>query len=132
MVGEVGAEGGGDGVSDGEWRDVVKHGACVALGPYKTSECGWGGVAWHDGFNRHVGVCGGNGAYVGYGHYAYVCGGVHEFVEVAYCELCGVGFKGGEAVAEVRGGAVEGCAGEVAHRGDGGAECSADLAFQGV
>jgi hypothetical protein len=27
---------------------------------------------------------------------------------------------------------VEGCAGEVAHRGDGGAECSTDLAFKGV
>jgi hypothetical protein len=27
--------------------------------------------------------------------------GVHEFVEVADCELCGAGFEGGEAVAEV-------------------------------
>jgi hypothetical protein len=53
-------------------------------------------------------------------------------VEVAYCELCGVGFEGGEAVAEVGGRAVEGCAREVAHRGDGGAECSADLAVEGV
>jgi hypothetical protein len=66
------------------------------------------------------------------GHVASVAGGVHDFVEVAYCELCCVGFEGGKAVAEVGGWAVEGCAGEVAHRGDGGAECSADLAFEGV
>jgi hypothetical protein len=41
-----------------------------------------------------------------------------------------MGFEGGEAVAEVGCGAVEGCAGEVAHRGHGGAECPADLAFR--
>jgi hypothetical protein len=33
-----------------------------------------------------------------------------------------VGFKGREAISEVSGGAVEGGAGEVTHRGDGGAE----------
>jgi hypothetical protein len=43
-----------------------------------------------------------------------------------------VSVKGGEAVAEVGCGAVEGCAGEVTHRGDGGAECPADLALEGV
>jgi hypothetical protein len=39
---------------------------------------------------------------------AYVSGGIRDFVKVAYGELCGVGFERGEAVAEVRGGAVEG------------------------
>jgi hypothetical protein len=63
---------------------------------------------------------------------AFVSGGVHDFVEVAFCELCGVGFEGWEAVAEVGGWAVEGCAMQVAHRGDGGVECSEDLAFEGV
>jgi hypothetical protein len=43
-----------------------------------------------------------------------------------------MGFKGGEAVAEVGGRAVEGNAGEVTHRGDGGAECSAALAVEDV
>jgi hypothetical protein len=43
-----------------------------------------------------------------------------------------VGFERGEAVAEVGGWAVEGCAGEVTHRGDGGAECSVYLSFEGV
>jgi hypothetical protein len=42
---------------------------------------------------------------------ASIFGGIHEFVKVADGELCGVGFEGGEAVAEVRGGAMEGCAG---------------------
>jgi hypothetical protein len=51
---------------------------------------------------------------------------------VAYSELCGVGFEGGNAVAEVGGGAVEGCAGEVTHRRDGGAECSAELFVEDV
>jgi hypothetical protein len=46
--------------------------------------------------------------------------------------LYGVGFEGGKAVAEVGGGAVEGRAGEVTHRGDGGAECSADLSVEDV
>jgi hypothetical protein len=45
---------------------------------------------------------------------------------------CAAGFEGGEAVAEVGGRAVEGGAGEVTHRGDGGAECSADLSFEDV
>jgi hypothetical protein len=51
---------------------------------------------------------------------------------VAYNELCGVGFEGEKAVAELGGRAVEGCAGEVTYRGDGGAECSADLAVEDV
>jgi hypothetical protein len=58
--------------------------------------------------------------------------GVHDFVEVTDCELYGVGFEGGEAVGEVRDRAVEGCAREVTHRGDGGAECSADLSIENV
>jgi hypothetical protein len=58
--------------------------------------------------------------------------GVHDVVEVADCELCGVGLKGGEAISEVRGRAVEGGAREVTHRGDGGAECSADLAIEDI
>jgi uncharacterized metal-binding protein len=41
-------------------------------------------------------------------------------------------FEGGEAVADVGSGAVDGCAGEVVHRGDGRAECQADLALEGV
>jgi hypothetical protein len=77
-------------------------------------------------------VLGGDGANVCSGHVASVSGVVHDFVEVANRELCDVGFEGGEAVAKVGGWAVEGCAGEVAHRGDGGVECSADLAFEGV
>jgi hypothetical protein len=32
---------------------------------------------------------------------ASIAMGVHDFVEVADCELGGVGFKGGEAKAEV-------------------------------
>jgi hypothetical protein len=80
------------------------------------------GVAWHDGFCGPVGVCGGNGVDVCSCHVAYVAGVVHYFVWVAHYELCGVGSEGGKAVAEVGGGAVEGCAGEVTHRGDGGAE----------
>jgi hypothetical protein len=44
-------------------------------------------------------------------------------------ELCNVGFEGGEPVG-CR--AVEGCAGEVAHRGDGGAECPEDLELEDV
>jgi hypothetical protein len=43
-----------------------------------------------------------------------------------------VGFEGGKAIAEVGGGAVECCAGEATHRGDGGAEGSADLAVEEV
>jgi hypothetical protein len=39
-VGEVSAECGGNGVDEGEWRDLVEHGASVALGPCKASECG--------------------------------------------------------------------------------------------
>jgi hypothetical protein len=53
-------------------------------------------------------------------------------VHVANCELCCAAFKGGEAVAEVGYGAVKGCAGEVTHRGDGGAECPEVLALEGV
>jgi hypothetical protein len=79
-----------------------------------------------------VDVCGGDGANVCSGNVAYVSGGVHDFVEVAYCKLCGMGFEGGEAVAEVGGRAVEGCAGEVTHRGDSGVDCSADLAAEDV
>jgi mannose/cellobiose epimerase-like protein (N-acyl-D-glucosamine 2-epimerase family) len=57
LAGEVVAECGGNGVGEGEWRDVVEHGACVALGSYQASECGWG-VACHDGFSggNHVAV----------------------------------------------------------------------------
>jgi hypothetical protein len=51
-------------------------------------------------------------------HVASASKGVHNLVEVTDRELCGMGFEGGEAVAEVECGAVEGCAGEVAHRGD--------------
>jgi hypothetical protein len=51
---------------------------------------------------------------------------------VADNELCGVGFEGGEAVAKFIAGSVEGCAGEVTHRGDGGAKCSAYLPFDDV
>jgi hypothetical protein len=65
-------------------------------------------------------------------HVAYLAMGVHEFMQVTYCELCCVGFDGGEAVAKVGCGAVNGCAGEVTCRGDGGAECPADLALEGV
>jgi hypothetical protein len=43
-----------------------------------------------------------------------------------------VGFEGGKAVAEVGGGAVQGCAEEVTHRGDCGAECAAGLAVEDV
>jgi hypothetical protein len=53
-------------------------------------------------------------------------------MKVADCELCCVSFEGGEAVAEVGCGPVEGCAGEVMHQGDGGAECPNDLALEGV
>jgi hypothetical protein len=65
-------------------------------------------------------------------HVAYVSGGIHYFVKMADGELSGVGFEGGEAVAEIISGAVEGCAGLVTHQGDGGAEGFADLAFQVV
>jgi hypothetical protein len=65
-------------------------------------------------------------------HVAFVSWGVHDFVRVAYGEFCGVGFKGGEAVAEVGGWAVEGRARKVTHRRDGGAEGSVDLPFEGV
>jgi hypothetical protein len=43
-----------------------------------------------------------------------------------------VGVEGGETVLDVGCGAVESCAGEVTHRGDGRAECPADLALEGV
>jgi hypothetical protein len=46
---------------------------------------------------------------------ASISGGDHDFVEVADYELSGVGFEEGKAVAEVGGGAVEGCTGEVTH-----------------
>jgi hypothetical protein len=61
---------GGNGVGEGEWRDVVEHGACVALGPCHASECGWGGAAWHDGFGGPMGVCGGDVANVCSGYVA--------------------------------------------------------------
>ena len=70
--------------------------------------------------------------YVGSGHLAPVSGGVQDFVKVADCELSGMGFEGGEAVTEVGGGPVEGGAGEITYRGDGGAEISADLTIEGV
>jgi hypothetical protein len=89
----------------------VEHGVCISLGSYEAAECGWGGDACHDGFCGRMGVCGGDGAYVCSVHVAYVSGGIHDFVKVADGELCGVGFEGGEAVSEVRGGAVESCAG---------------------
>ena len=97
MSGEVGAECGGNGVSEGEWWDVVDNGACGALGSYKASKCGWG-VACHDVFSGQVGVRGGDGVSVCSSHVASIARGVHDFVEVADCELCGVGFKGGETV----------------------------------
>jgi hypothetical protein len=83
LAGEVGAECGGNGVGDGEWRDVVAHGACVALAPYKALEYGWSGAAFYDGFRGLVGVCGGDGANVCSGHVAFISGGVHDLVEVA-------------------------------------------------
>jgi hypothetical protein len=43
-----------------------------------------------------------------------------------------VSFEGGKAVAEVGTGAVEGCAGEITHRGDGRAEWPAYLALEDV
>jgi hypothetical protein len=100
LAGELGAECGGNGVGEGEWRDAVEHGARVALGSCQATECGWG-VACHDGFSGPEGVCGGYGVNVCSSHVASIAWGVHDFVEVADCELCGVGFKGGEAVAEV-------------------------------
>jgi hypothetical protein len=66
------------------------------------------------------------------GYMASISWGFHDFVKVADCELRRMGFKGGEAVSEDGCGAVEGCAEEVTHRGDGGAECPADLALEGV
>jgi hypothetical protein len=63
---------------------------------------------------------------------AYVSRGVHDLVRMADCELCCVSFEGGDAVAEVGCGAVEGCVGEVMHRGDGGANCPADLALEDI
>jgi hypothetical protein len=65
-------------------------------------------------------------------HVSYIARGVHDFVEVADCELCGMGLKGGKAISEVCGGAVQGGAREVTHRGDGGTECPADLTFKDV
>ena len=43
-----------------------------------------------------------------------------------------MGFEGGETIAEVCGRAVEGGAGKVTYRGDGGAECAAYLSFESV
>jgi hypothetical protein len=77
-------------------------------------------------------VVGGHGVDVYSCHMALVSWGAHDFVAVACCELCRVYFAGGEAEAEVGGGAVEGCAGEATHRGDGGAEHPADLALESV
>jgi hypothetical protein len=68
----VGAECGGDGVGEGEGRGVVEHGVCVALSPYKASECWGGGAARHDGLCGPVGVCGGDGVNVCSGHVASV------------------------------------------------------------
>jgi hypothetical protein len=65
-------------------------------------------------------------------HVAYVAKDVHNFVSVTDSELCCVGVEGGKAVPEVGCGAVEGCAGEVMHRGDCGAECPANLALEDV
>jgi hypothetical protein len=96
----VGAECGGNGVGEGEWRDAVEHGACVALGSYQASECGWE-VACHDRFSGPVGVCGGDGVNVCSSHVASIARGAHDFVEVADCELCGVDLKGRKAIAEV-------------------------------
>jgi hypothetical protein len=100
LTGEVVADCGGNGVGEGEWWDVVEHGACVPLGSYHASECGWG-VACHDGFNGPVGVCGDYGVNVCSSHVASIARGVHDFVEVADCESCGVGLKGRKAIAEV-------------------------------
>jgi hypothetical protein len=41
------------------------------------------------------------------GHGAFVAKEVTHFMEVACCELCRGGFKGGEALTYVGGGAVE-------------------------
>jgi hypothetical protein len=98
LAGEVVAECGGNGVGEGEWWDVVEHGACVALGSYQASECGWG-VACHDGFIGPVGVRDGVGVNVCSSHVASIAMGVHAFVEVADCELCGVGRKERKAIA---------------------------------
>jgi hypothetical protein len=46
--------------------------------------------------------------------------------------MCGVGFEGWEAVAEVGCWAVEGCMGEITYRTNGEAECSAYLAVEDV
>jgi hypothetical protein len=63
---------------------------------------------------------------------ASITRGLHYFVEVADRELRGMSFEGGEAVSKVGGGPMEGGAGEVTYRGDGGAESSAYLTFEGV
>jgi hypothetical protein len=82
------SECGCDGVGEGEWRDVVEHGACVALlGSYHASECGWGAVGCHDGFGGLVGVCGGDGVYMCSSHVASIARGVHDFLKVTDCEL---------------------------------------------
>jgi hypothetical protein len=69
-----------------------------------------------------VGACGGNSVDVCPCHVASVARGVHNFVSVTDCELCRVGFEGGEAVAEVGCGTVEGCSGEVTPRANRSAE----------
>jgi hypothetical protein len=63
---------------------------------------------------------------------ASIARGVQDSVEVADRELCGVGLKGRKAIAEVCGRAVKGGAREITHRGDGGAECPADLSFEDI
>jgi hypothetical protein len=100
LAGEVVAECGGNGVGEGEGRDVEEHGACVALGSYQATKCGWR-VACHDGFSGPVGVCGGYGVNVCTSHVAFIARGVQNFVEVADCELCSVSLKGRKAIAEV-------------------------------
>ena len=46
-------------------------------------------------------VCGGNGVNVCSSHVSSIARGVHDFAEVAYCELCGVGLKERKAIADV-------------------------------
>jgi hypothetical protein len=37
LVGEVGSEGGGNEVGEGEGRDMLEHGARVAMGSYEAA-----------------------------------------------------------------------------------------------
>jgi hypothetical protein len=80
LASEVGAECGGNGVGEGEWRDVVEQGARIALSSHQAFECGWGGVACHDRFSGPVGVCVENGADVCSGHVASISWVVHDFM----------------------------------------------------